>query len=128
MPRETDRMDELADRVRAIVGLDPRIVERTMFGGLTFLFNGHILFGCRKDGFALLSVGKDNQEIALARPGATPMEHRGSVMRGFIFVDPDALAEDDDLQSWVFFARDAVGKLPPAPPKPEKKPKAPAKR
>lgn len=128
MPRDTTRMDELADRVRAIVGLDPRIVEKTMFGGLTFLLNGHILFACRKDGSALLSVGKDNQDAALARPGATAMEHQGRVMRGFIFVDPDALAEDDDLEAWVIFARDAVSILPPAQPKPAKKPKTPAKR
>jgi hypothetical protein len=50
------------------------------------------------------------------------------VMRGFIFVDPDALAEDDDLESWVMFAHEAVSILPPAPPKPAKKPKTPAKR
>lgn len=128
MARDTAQMDELAERVRAIVGLDPRIVEKTMFGGLTFLLNGHILFACKKDGSALLSVGKDNHEIALARPGATAMEHGGRVMRGFVSVDPDALAEDEDLESWVFFARDAVSLLPPAPPKPAKKPKTPATR
>lgn len=127
MPRSTAEMDELANRVRAIVGLDPRIVEKTMFGGLTFLLNGHILFGCRKDGSALLSVGKDNHDAALARPGTTAMEQQGRIMRGFIWVDPDALADDDELESWVIFARETVGKLPPAPPKSARKPKTPAK-
>jgi hypothetical protein len=128
MRADTSRMDELADRVRRIVGLDPRIVEKTMFGGLTFLLNGHILIGCKKDGQALLSVGKENNTAALARPGATQMIHGGRTMQGFIWVDADALEDDDGLEGWVRFALDAVGKMPPAPPKPAKKPKTPAKR
>ena len=52
---------------------DPRITEKNMFGGLTFLLNGHILVGCKKDGRILLSVGKEHNDEALARPGATQM-------------------------------------------------------
>ena len=51
-------MDHLADRIRMLVGDDPRITEKFMFGGLTFLLNGHILVGCKKDGGILVSVGK----------------------------------------------------------------------
>lgn len=122
------RMDELADRVRHIVGLDPRIVEKTMFGGLTFLLNGHILIGCKKDGRALLSVGRDNNEAALARPGAEQMIHGGRVMQGFVWVDADALEDDDALEDWVRFAFGAVSAMPPAAPKPSKPRKTPAKR
>ncbi len=128
MRADTSRMDELADRVRRIVGLDPRIVEKTMFGGLTFLLNGHILIGCKKDGQALLSVGKENNAAALACPGATQMIHGGRAMQGFIWVDADALEDDDGLEGWVRFALEAVGKMPPAPPKPVKKLKTPATR
>ena len=42
-------MDHLADRVRTLLGHDPRITEKTMFGGLTFLLDGRILVGCKKD-------------------------------------------------------------------------------
>jgi TfoX/Sxy family transcriptional regulator of competence genes len=128
MKADTSRMDELAERVRRIVGLDPRIAEKNMFGGLTFLLNGHILIGCKKDGQALLSVGKENNAAALARPGATQMIHGERVMQGFVWVDADALEDDDGLEGWVRFALEAVGKMPPAPPKPAKKPKTPAPR
>jgi len=105
-------MTHLGERIRDILDGDPRITEKTMFGGLTFLLNGHILLGCKKDGRILLSVGKDNNEAALARPGATQMIHGGKTMRGFIWVDPDAIEDDDDLRDWVRFAEGAVAQRP----------------
>ena len=123
-------MDYLAERVRALLDGDPRITEKNMFGGLTFLLNGHILVGCKKDGRILLSVGKENNDAALARPGAAAMEHQGRAMTGFVWVDADAIEDDDDLRSWVDFAYKAVG-CKPAKVMPAKKAvakKAPAKK
>jgi hypothetical protein len=105
-------MTHLAERVRDILDGDPRVTEKTMFGGLTFLLNGHILVGCKKDGRILLSVGKDNNDAALARPGATQMIHGGKAMRGFIWIDADAIEDDDDLRDWVRFAEGAVAQRP----------------
>ncbi len=45
--KTNETMMDLAERVRTLVGDDPRIIEKTMFGGLTFLLNGHILIGTR---------------------------------------------------------------------------------
>lgn len=116
-------MDHLADRVRTILGDDPRITEKFMFGGLTFLLNGHMLVGTKKDGTILLSVGKENNDVALARPGATPMIHGGRPMAGFVWVDPDAIEDDDDLADWVKFAIETAAAKPPKEAKPAK-PKA----
>ena len=120
-------MDHLVDRVRMIVDGDPRITEKTMFGGLTFLLNGHILVGCKKDGRILLSVGKEHADEALARPGATAMVHGGRTMNGFVWVDPDAIEDDDDLRDWVGTAERWVSQMPVEPAKPAAK-KAPAKK
>ncbi|HWA18484.1 MAG TPA: TfoX/Sxy family protein [Devosia sp.] len=109
----SETMDYLAERVRALVGHKPGITEKTMFGGLTFLLNGHILVGCKKDGRILLSVGKENSAAALARPGATPMVHNSRAMTGFVWVDADAIEDDDELLGWVRFAENAVGAKPP---------------
>ena len=64
----------LAERIRDVLDGDPRITEKTMFGGLTFLLNGHILVWCGKDGRVMLSVGKEHNEEALALPGASQMK------------------------------------------------------
>jgi TfoX/Sxy family transcriptional regulator of competence genes len=112
-----EAMDHLADRIRRIVGDHPGLTEKTMFGGLTFLVDGHILVGCKKDGRILLSVGRENNDAALARAGATQMVHRERAMTGFVWVEPDAIEDDDDLHEWVAFALRAVGQMREAPPK-----------
>ena len=117
-------LDHLVDRVRLLLDGDPRISERTMFGGRTFLLNGHILVGCKKDGGILISVGKDNHESAKARPGTTEMVHNGRVMSGFFWIDGDAIEDDEALEDWLRFAEAAVAQRPLKVVKP-KKPRSP---
>jgi TfoX/Sxy family transcriptional regulator of competence genes len=104
--------DHLIDRIRLLIEGDPRIQEKRMFGGLSFLLNGHILIAARKDGSALLSVGKEHNDEAMSRPGTVQMVHGGRVMRGFVFVDGEALEEDDDLRDWVRTAERWVAAMP----------------
>ncbi|MEO7221939.1 MAG: TfoX/Sxy family protein [Devosia sp.] len=127
--KSNETMTHLAERVRSIVGDHPAITEKYMFGGLTFLLNGHILVGCKKDGQILLSVGKDNAAEAAARPGATAMVHNNREMTGFFWIDPDAIEDDDDLKSWIDFAFKAVSQraVKEAKPKKASAKKAPAK-
>ena len=110
--KSSTTMDHLVDRIRGLVDGDPRITEKTMFGGRTFLLNGHILVGARKDGRILLSVGKAHNDEALARPGATQMIHGEKIMRGFIWVDADAIEDDDALRDWVRIAERWVAQMP----------------
>jgi hypothetical protein len=120
---KSETIDHLADRVRMIVGEDPRITEKYMFGGLTFLLNGQIVVGCKKDGSILISVGKDNHEAAAARPGTTAMIHNGRVMSGFFWSDGDAIEDEGALVDWIRFAEKAVAQRPLKVEKP-KKPRA----
>ena len=113
MKATSTTMAHLAERIRGLLDGDPRITEKFMFGGQTFLLNGHILAGCKKDGSILLSVGKTHYDEALARPGTAPMIHGGRTMKGFIWIDPAAIEEDDDLADWIRTAENWVAALPP---------------
>ncbi len=124
--KPSSQMDDLVDRIRMLVEGDPRISEKTMFGGLTFLLNGHILVGCKKDGRILLSVGKEHNDEALSRPGTSQMLHRERAMTGFIWVEPDAIEDDDELRDWVRTAERWVAQMPIEAPKPARK--APARK
>ena len=119
--KSNETMEYLAERIRTLLGDDPRVTEKTMFGGLTFLLNGHILVGTKKDGRILLSVGKENNDAALARPGATQMVHNNRNMTGFVWVEPDAIEDDDDLADWVKAAYGWVSRMPEDKPKAAKK-------
>jgi len=119
--KSNETMDYLAERIRSLVGDDPRVTEKTMFGGLTFLLNGHILVGTKKDGRILLSVGKEHNDAALARPGATQMVHNNRNMTGFVWVEPDAIEDDDVLADWIRTAYGWVSQMPDDKPKAAKK-------
>jgi hypothetical protein len=127
---KSETMTHLAERVRMLVGDDPRITEKYMFGGLTFLLNGHILVGCKKDGSILISVGKENHEAARARSGTTEMVHNGRVMSGFFWIDGDAIEDDEALEDWVRFAEAAVVQRPIKVEKPKepRSPRTPTRR
>jgi hypothetical protein len=111
--KSSEAMDHLADRIRGILGGDPRITEKNMFGGLTFLLNGHILVGCKKDGRILLSVGREHNDEALSRPGTTQMIHTNRPMTGFVWVEADAVEDDEALIEWVTVAARWVETMPP---------------
>ena len=111
--KSNETMEHLAERVRMLVGEHPAVTEKYMFGGLTFLLDGHILVGCKKDGQILVSVGRENAAAAAALPGATAMVHNGREMTGFFWIDADAIEDDDDLAGWVDFAFKAVASRPP---------------
>ena len=101
---------ELAGAVRsALTGVKP-VTEVKMFGGIGFMLHGHLLVGASKRGL-LVRVGKESQSQALAKPGARPMEMRGRLMEGYVYVDPPITP--DTVRGWVAMARAFVGTLPP---------------
>jgi hypothetical protein len=56
----------------------------------------------------LIHVSKEANDRALARPGASQMMRGANAMSGFIWVEPGAIAEDDDLKAWIEFALQEV--------------------
>lgn len=111
--------NELAERIRARLGGDPNVGEIRMFGGICFTLNRNMLIGTMKDGTLLARVGEEQEEAALAKPGASRMNFTGREMKGFIIVAQDAL-DDKALKGWIAMATSYVGALPP---KAEKEPR-----
>ena len=103
--------EQLASRIRAILGDDPGIDERKMFGGLAFLLDGNMFVGITQD--LMVRVGPDAWADALARLHTREMDFTGRSMKGYVYVSPEGIAEDDDLAAWIDRALDFVGTLPP---------------
>jgi hypothetical protein len=104
--------DGLAERIRSVVGDDPGISERKMFGGLAFMLHGHMVCGIIGDEL-MARVGPDAYPEALALPFAREMDITGRPMKGFVIVGTDGFAEDSDLATWVGRGLDFAGSLPP---------------
>jgi TfoX N-terminal domain len=102
---------ELADRMRVALTRWRGVEEKKMFGGYCWMLNGNMLCGVEVRRF-MFRVGKDLEAMALARAGATPMDITGRPMRGFIWVQAEAV-EGKALQYWLKLAKQYVITLPP---------------
>ncbi|MEN3361351.1 MAG: hypothetical protein V7637_5333 [Mycobacteriales bacterium] len=92
---------ELADRIRAVVGAEPGLTERRMFGGLAFLIRGNMAVSASGQGGLLLRVDPAQTESLISEPHVRRFEMRGREMDGWLRVAPEAVETDDDLRSWV---------------------------
>jgi TfoX/Sxy family transcriptional regulator of competence genes len=103
--------DTLVRRVREALADQAAVVEKKMFGGLTFMLHGNMCCGVAGERL-VVRVGPDRYEQALARPGVSPMDFTGKPLKGFVYVASDALASQEDLQAWVEEAKQFALSLP----------------
>ncbi|WBB69129.1 TfoX/Sxy family protein [Micromonospora sp. WMMD812] len=93
--------EDLANRVRELIGREPGIDERRMFGGLALMLNGNMAVVIRGAGGLMVRVDPAQSAQLLVEDGAEQTQMRGRPMRGWITVGPSACARDADLQRWV---------------------------
>ncbi len=101
----------LADRVRKILSGHKGLTEKKMFGGISFMLNGHMCCGVLKDDL-VIRVGPMYYEKALAEPHIHPMDFTGRPMKGFLFVGTGGYHTDESLSKWVRQAVDFAASLP----------------
>ena len=102
----------VARRVRAVLGSEPDLVEKKMFGGVGFLLRGNMACGVNKQDL-IVRVGPDRYEEALAGPNTRPFDMTGRPMRGWIVVTSEGYDSQDDLARWVKEGADFALALPP---------------
>lgn len=96
--------EKLADRVREIISVTHKDVEeKKMFSGLCFMVNGKMCVGVEK---ARLMVRLDPAvyEEALEKKGCVPMDFTGRVMKGYVFVNEEAVSTKKKLDYWLQLA------------------------
>jgi len=93
--------EDLADRIRALLGDRPGLTEKKMFGGLAFLVGGNMAIAASGQGGILVRVDPDESDALVASTPAEPMEMRGRSMAGWLRVDTADVADDGALAEWV---------------------------
>lgn len=104
----------LASRVRSVLRGRDAITERKMFGGLAFMVDGKMFIGIR-DSSLIARVGAERHDDALAMPSVRVMDFTGRPMGGYVYIDPPAIAADDELKAWVDWCVEYVARLPRKP-------------
>jgi TfoX N-terminal domain len=105
--------EDLADRIRALIALDPDLSEQRMFGGLAFLIGGNMAVAASGQGGLMVRVDPDETATLVAAPHARPMEMRGREMQGWLRVDADGVTTEQELQPWVERGVTYARSLPP---------------
>jgi TfoX/Sxy family transcriptional regulator of competence genes len=93
--------EELAARIRELVGDGPGVAEKKMFGGLAFLVGGNMAVAASGQGGLLVRVSPDQSDALVAKTGARPMEMRGREMAGWLRVEAGDVRTKRELARWV---------------------------
>ncbi|GJM62618.1 TfoX/Sxy family protein [Persicobacter diffluens] len=91
----------LADRLRQKINqLRISAQEKKMMGGLCFLVEDKMCFGIVKNDL-MARIGPDDYEKALQKPGIRPMDFTKKPLKGYVFVSPLAIDQEEDLEYWI---------------------------
>ena len=93
--------EDVANLIREIIGAEPGLTEKRMFGGLAFLINGNMSVSASGQGGLLLRVDPDDTDKLLDAPHAEPFVMRGRAMQGWLRVAPEGVRAKRELEAWV---------------------------
>jgi TfoX/Sxy family transcriptional regulator of competence genes len=103
--------ERIADRIRQVLSAESGVVEKRMFGGLTFMVNGNMCCGV-VDRDLMVRVGPDQYSESLTQPHTRKMDFTSKPLKGFVFVATDGFRKDEDLGAWITRALNFVKTLP----------------
>jgi len=93
--------EDLANRLRELVGGEPGVREQSMFGGLAFLVEGNMAIAVSRQGGVLVRVDPTDSDGLVASTGAEVAVMGGRRMRGWLRVAPEHLQTTRQLATWV---------------------------
>ena len=98
--------EKLADKTREIISrTHDNVEEKKMFGGLCFMVNDKMCVGVEQDRL-MVRLDPAKFDEVMKKDGCRPMDFTGKVMKGFVFVDIDALDTSKKLEYWINLALD----------------------
>jgi TfoX/Sxy family transcriptional regulator of competence genes len=103
----------LAQRIEQLLEREAVDAEaKKMFGGIAYMVKGHMCVGITNKGDLMVRFDPARHEEVSYWPGAKPMTYGKGGMKGFVFVEPEAVAQDDALAEWLHLALAHILTLP----------------
>jgi TfoX/Sxy family transcriptional regulator of competence genes len=73
---------------------------KKMMGGLCYMVDDKMCFGIIKNDL-MARVGEEQYISLVEREGARPMDFTKRPMKGYLYVAPDGIDREDDLEFWI---------------------------
>ena len=74
--------------------------EKKMMGGICYLVNDKMCAGIIKNRM-MARIDPEIQAEALKKKGCMEMDFTGKPMKGFVFIEPEGIDTDKDLEDWI---------------------------
>ena len=97
--------ETLANRVRERFENLENVVEKTMMGGLTFMYNDKMCVGIIKDEL-MCRINPDLHETMVEKLGCRTMDFTARPMKGYIIINEDGMQSKKDFDYWIDLALD----------------------
>jgi TfoX/Sxy family transcriptional regulator of competence genes len=104
--------EDLADRLRELVGAEHGFQERKMFGGLAFLIGGNMAIAASRQGGVLVRVDPAQSDGLLRTTKAEVAVMGGRPMNGWLRVAAEDVTTRRQLQKWVRIGAGCAASLP----------------
>lgn len=96
--------EKLANRTRELIAITHKnVIEKPMFGGLCFMVNDKMCVGVEKERL-MVRLDPAKYDTVMELDGCHPMDFTGRIMKGYVFVEIDALNTKKKLEYWIGLA------------------------
>ena len=95
--------EKLAQRVREKLIAHPKVHEKKMMGGLTFMVDDKMCVGILQEDL-MVRLDPAVHETALQKNGCREMDFTGKPMKGFLFINSEGTKSKKDLTYWIDLA------------------------
>ena len=96
----------------AIAAQGTKAEPKKMFGGVAFMVNGNRSVGITNKGDLMARFDRARHEEISTWPGAKPMTFGRGDMKGFLFVDAQAVESPKALEKWVVLSLEHILTMP----------------
>jgi TfoX/Sxy family transcriptional regulator of competence genes len=104
--------EDLADRIRELLGGEADLTEKKMFGGLAFLIGGNMAVAASGQGGVMVRLDPAASDTLVGNSHARRVEMRGRPMQGWLRVDTEYLRTTRQLAEWVELGTTYARSLP----------------
>jgi TfoX/Sxy family transcriptional regulator of competence genes len=92
--------EKLAIRIREALTDIPKVEEKQMMGGLTFMVNGKMCVGIIKDEL-MCRIDPIHHETQVEKQGCRTMDFTKRPMKGYIMIDDSGMKTKRDFDYWI---------------------------
>jgi len=102
--------EKLTEKVRVALSTLPRVEEKRMFSGITFMVDGKMCISVGNDRI-MCRIDPVLHEEAILRKATRTVIMKGREYKGYVYVDQEGIDTKEDFDYWIGLALEFNRKL-----------------